>query len=289
MGIQISPFGNMQFLTPGGVPAVGYKLFVYEGRSTNKAIVYTDQNGNGRHENPITLEANGFTPQPIYIDTTKTYKFVMAFGEDLDPPTMPLYVVDQVTVGLETPTVSTPEWSTGSTPTYVGAAQFSVTGNQTSTYHIGRRVKVITGSGALYGTVTASVFSTVTTVTIALDSGTLDVTLSAVYYSFLSATGSSWPSGYNSGLQTIFAGPVSVPLRSSFNLIPVGSIFPFAANSSPPPGYYECGGAPVSRTTEAALFAAIGTIFGSGDGSTTFNLPNIPLLVTGVRYIIRYA
>ena len=44
--------------------------------------------------------------------------------------------------------------------------------------------------------------------------------------------------------------------------------------SSAPTGYLSCDGTAVSRTTYAALYAIIGTTFGSGDGSTTFNLPN---------------
>jgi microcystin-dependent protein len=44
--------------------------------------------------------------------------------------------------------------------------------------------------------------------------------------------------------------------------------------ASAPSGYLLCNGAAVSRTTYATLFGVIGTTFGSGDGSTTFNLPN---------------
>ena len=44
--------------------------------------------------------------------------------------------------------------------------------------------------------------------------------------------------------------------------------------SSAPTGYLVCDGSAVSRTTYSALFGVIGTTFGSGDGSTTFNLPN---------------
>lgn len=44
--------------------------------------------------------------------------------------------------------------------------------------------------------------------------------------------------------------------------------------TSAPTGYLLCAGSAVSRTTYAALFAVIGTTFGAGDGSTTFNLPN---------------
>ena len=47
------------------------------------------------------------------------------------------------------------------------------------------------------------------------------------------------------------------------------------AGSTAPDGYLMCDGAAVSRTTYAALFAAIGTTYGAGDGSTTFNLPDL--------------
>jgi len=54
---------------------------------------------------------------------------------------------------------------------------------------------------------------------------------------------------------------------------PAGVIIPFAGTSVPT-GYLLCNGAAVSRTNYANLFAAIGTLYGAGDGSTTFNLPD---------------
>lgn len=56
--------------------------------------------------------------------------------------------------------------------------------------------------------------------------------------------------------------------------IPAGALQPYAGTSTPT-GWLLCDGTAVSRTTYAALFAAIGTTWGSGDGSTTFNLPNL--------------
>ena len=56
-------------------------------------------------------------------------------------------------------------------------------------------------------------------------------------------------------------------------LLPAGLIFPFG-NTSAPTGYLACDGSAVSRTTYAALFAAIGTVWGVGNGSTTFNVPD---------------
>lgn len=54
--------------------------------------------------------------------------------------------------------------------------------------------------------------------------------------------------------------------------VPVGTI-DFAHDV--PEGWLECNGAAVSRTKYARLFKKIGTKYGAGDGSTTFNLPNL--------------
>lgn len=56
-------------------------------------------------------------------------------------------------------------------------------------------------------------------------------------------------------------------------LLPAGEIHTFST-STPPTGYLECNGQAVSRTTYSRLFSAIGTTYGSGDGTTTFNLPD---------------
>lgn len=53
-----------------------------------------------------------------------------------------------------------------------------------------------------------------------------------------------------------------------------GKIEWFAFNTAPD-GYLVCNGAEISRETYADLFAAIGTTFGTGDGATTFNLPDL--------------
>lgn len=53
-----------------------------------------------------------------------------------------------------------------------------------------------------------------------------------------------------------------------------GQVVPFAMNSAPL-GWLECNGAAVSRATYADLFSLIGTTYGVGDGSTTFNVPQM--------------
>ena len=58
------------------------------------------------------------------------------------------------------------------------------------------------------------------------------------------------------------------------SLVPSGTIIQFAGKTIPD-GYLSCNGALVSRTQFADLFAAIGTTWGTGDGKTTFRLPNM--------------
>lgn len=56
--------------------------------------------------------------------------------------------------------------------------------------------------------------------------------------------------------------------------IPSGAVMPYAGSSTPS-GWLLCYGQAVSRATYAALFAALGTTYGAGDGSTTFNIPDL--------------
>jgi len=57
-------------------------------------------------------------------------------------------------------------------------------------------------------------------------------------------------------------------------LLPAGAVQAFAMNSAPA-GWLAADGTAVSRSTYAALFSAIGTTYGAGDGSTTFALPDL--------------
>ena len=66
----------------------------------------------------------------------------------------------------------------------------------------------------------------------------------------------------------------SANLTNAPNPILPGTIAYVGMNSTPT-GWLKANGAAVSRTTYAALFSAIGTTYGSGDGSTTFNLPDM--------------
>lgn len=82
----------------------------------------------------------------------------------------------------------------------------------------------------------------------------------------------------------------AVGVTSTLSLLsaPVGSMVQWPVTSSYPTGWLRCDGSNISRTSYADLFALIGTTYGSGDGSTTFTLPNISAAGAGSPvYIIK--
>ena len=81
------------------------------------------------------------------------------------------------------------------------------------------------------------------------------------------------PSSIVSGgfMQTDGSGNLSFQIIAG---VPSGAVFCIAV-ASVPSGYLECNGAAVSRTTFAALFAVIGEQYGAGNGSSTFNIPDL--------------
>ena len=82
------------------------------------------------------------------------------------------------------------------TPAYASSTSFTIAGvNVTSAYHVGRRVKVVASTpGTIYGSITATAFSTNTTVTVAWDSGSLsDEAITSVHIGAISASNTSLP------------------------------------------------------------------------------------------------
>lgn len=94
------------------------------------------------------------------------------------------------------------------------------------------------------------------------------------------AVGSVGVSSVQGRTLTIVSDGTNVKLADSGNtinpelLVPTGTILS-SARTTAPAGYLICNGSAVSRTTYANLFAAIGVSWGQGDGSTTFNIPNM--------------
>jgi hypothetical protein len=148
------------------------------------------------NSNPIIINSLGYPTQgAIWLQEGQAYKFVLALPTDTDPPTSPVKTFDDVT-GVGDNTIAVSQWvSSGVTPVYISASSFSVLGDQTSAFQPGRREQFTTSGGTVYGNILTSVFTTLTTVTMQMDSGqVLDSGLSVVNHSILLASPSAEPS-----------------------------------------------------------------------------------------------
>ena len=169
-------------------------------------------------------------------------------------------------------TVSTTLGVTGvltATGGVVGALTGAVTGN-TAGVHTGAVVGNVTGNtaGVHTGAVTGNVTGNATG-----SSGSC--TGNSATATALATARDIQVSGAVTGTAS-FNGSANINIVTTLvaQAVPAGSVFNFAASAAPA-GYLECSGAAVSRTTYSALFAVTSTTFGVGDGSTTFNLPDL--------------
>ena len=201
MAQVLSPLSYLNELDANGVPRAGAKLFTYLAGTSTKTTTTQDSAGAVNHTNPIILNSRGEPASgagartAIWHTAGQTLKYVLAPSNDTDPPAAAIWSIDNVPGmnDITTPTVS--QWQTGTTPTFVSSTSLTLAGDQTSTYHIGRRVRTVNSGGTIYSTITASAFTTVTTLTLANDSGSLDAGLSTIEYGLTSAVNNSVPGG----------------------------------------------------------------------------------------------
>lgn len=96
--MELSPLPKQQFFDNNGEPLVGGLLFTYVAGTATKVDTYTDSTGGSLNTNPIVLDYRGECN--VWLDITKTYKFVLAPRGDTDPPTKPIWSVDQISVPI---------------------------------------------------------------------------------------------------------------------------------------------------------------------------------------------
>lgn len=181
-----------QFSNATGAPYVGGKLTTKAaGTDTNKTT-YQDNGGVTPHANPIILDSAGRLSSPVW-GTVGAYDLVLTDANDVLIDTF-----EDIDGINDVSGNSASEWiSSGLTPTFVDADTFTLSGDQTTTYHEGRRVLIADSGGTDYGAVTSSSYSNPnTTVNVILDSGgVIDSGISAVSYGLISADNTSAPAG----------------------------------------------------------------------------------------------
>lgn len=186
-----------QFVDSSGNPYSGAYLFFYAAGSSTKQNTFTDDTGNTACPNPITLNSSGYpavsgTILAPWGTVGQTYKIGLAAPGSSDPPSSFIWSQDDVAPINDT-TVTIDQWVSGPAPTYVSATSFTLVGDQTSTFQVGRRLKTTNSGGTVYSTIITSAYGALTTVTVVNDSGTLDSGLSAVSYGLLTPTNPSTP------------------------------------------------------------------------------------------------
>lgn len=183
--VKLSPILNDQVCDETGAPAVGWQIFTYTATSSTPQPTYTSAAGDVQQPNPIVLDALGFSALgPIWLASGVLYKLVLTDENGVVKKTF-----DNI-AGTNDSTATTSQWiASGVPPIYISGTSFSVPGDQTSEFHVGRREQFSTGAGTLYGTIINSVYngSTLTTVTVLMDSGALDNGLTVVNHSILRA------------------------------------------------------------------------------------------------------
>lgn len=90
----LAPVAKAKFFDNNGRPAVGYKLFTYEAGTSTKADTFPSANAVIPNANPITLDYRG--EANVWIPPNVAFKFVFAPPNDTDPPTAPIWTVDDI-------------------------------------------------------------------------------------------------------------------------------------------------------------------------------------------------
>lgn len=181
--VKLSPVFNSQIVDENGAPAVGWKIYAYVAGSSTPLDTYTNSTGATPQSNPIILNALGFpTMEQLWLQAGRSYKLQLTDENDVVKKTE-----DNIS-GVNDTATATDEWTdSGLTPTYVTAGSFTISGDQTSQFHIGRRLKFQVTAGPVNGRITGSSYNgSLTTVTVQMDGAqALDVGLSLVQLSIL--------------------------------------------------------------------------------------------------------
>ena len=192
----INPYSSRQYINANSVPYTGAKLFVYLAGTSTKYTTTKDQAGTSNHANPIILNSRGEAAdgagasQAIWQTGGDKVKLVLAPSTDTDPPVSAISTWDNLQ-GVNDNTITQDQWVSGPAPTYISATSFTLIGDQTNAFHVGRRLRSTNTAGTIYSTITVSVYTTLTTVTVQNDAGVLDSGLSAVSYGLISSVNSS--------------------------------------------------------------------------------------------------
>ena len=193
--VKFSPIGNdVMFFSTDGLIADGGQLFFYQAGTTTKQDTYTTSAGSVLNSNPVVLNSYGKSATEVWLIEGQSYKVVLAPADDTDPPAAGVTLGDYIT-GINDAGLIVDQWfASGLTPTYVSSTSFTLSGDQTTDFHVGRRLKSTVTGGTAYSTITVTGYGVPnTTVTVVNDSVALDAGMSDVAYGILTSVNPSIP------------------------------------------------------------------------------------------------
>jgi len=239
--VGLAPVANLtQFFDNSGIQADGYFLFAYQAGSSS-ILQDTYTDHTGATPNTNPVEfSSNGRPPAVWLDMTKSYHLVYTLPDEVT-------VIDQ-----RDNVTGVPQLAFYTSLTATNADNVKLTSSS-----VNSALPVLLAPDALGG-YEGPLFST----GLEFNPSTKSLTVPAgsvtapTFVGALTGNADTATNGFATGMLADFAGTVL------------------------PAGWLACDGSAVNRTTFAALFTAIGTAWGIGDGSTTFNLPDLQRRVT---------
>lgn len=292
----VTPTAKAQFIDAAGVPLAGGYLYTYAAGTTTPQATYTDSTAATANSNPIVLDSRG--EASIWL-ASAAYKFKLTDANGTEiwtvdniaaPSTALSPVFDtNVTISANTsgPALLITQTGAGaairvqdsadpdSSPFVVdttGQVGIGTASPANALDVAGGAIQISTSGGTARTVISAdstdSIFSinddrnftvkTNTSTRLTINSSAATSTVPVVLPAAPTTTLQAATKGYVDGLTGS----------------PAGIIMAFGGTAAPT-GFLACDGSAVSRTTYADLFTAIGTTWGAGNGSTTFNVPDL--------------
>ena len=237
-----------QVFSSAGKPGAGYRLFTYDaGSFSTLKATYADSSGTVQLPNPIVADSSGRLPV-IWLEQGETYNVALTL-----PNGTTVVQTWQNIQGIV---------SIADVEDIIDAGAFLPITGGTLTGLLTVNANTVLQTTTVNGTLTVTGPSNLAAVTATTVTGTLNANSQRV-------TNVATPTA-----GTDAANKTYVDSAAGGSALPPGAII-YLATDIAPAGWLVANGAAVSRTVYANLFSVIGTLYGSGDGSTTFNVPDL--------------
>jgi microcystin-dependent protein len=290
----VSPTAKAQFIDAAGIPLAGGFLYTYVAGTTTPQATYTDSAASTPNSNPIVLDSRG--EANIWL-TGASYKFKLTDAnnteiwtvDNIAPPSTavsPVFTTN-VTIADNSPGPALlitqlgagaairvqDETDPDSSPFVVdstGSVGIGIASPANKLDVAGGAIQISTAGGTARTIISAdstdSIFA-------ASDARNFTVKTNSATRLTINATDAT------STVPVVLPADPTTALQAATKQYvdaagPAGAIMAFAGTTAPS-GWLKCEGQAISRTTYATLFAVIGTTWGAGDTTTTFNVPDL--------------